>query len=400
VTKWIEGKLRDLVEVNPTVKLIKGERYPFVSMDVIQPFYKPVEAKEEREFRSGGAKFENGDILFARITPCLENGKIAQVKNLKNGKGFGSTEFIVLRGKEGVTDTDFVYYLATNKAFRENAERLMVGTSGRQRVDKQQFEDQIISIPDLQTQKRISSILGSIDKKIELNVEMNKTLEETAMTLYKHWFVDFGPFQDGEFVESELGMIPKGWEVSNVGSVTKIFDSLRVPLSNKEREKRKGIFPYYGATTLMDYVDDYIFDGTYLLVGEDGSVMKEDGTPYTQYVSGKFWVNNHAHVLQGTNGVSTEWLKVFFDNCNVAPYVTGAVQPKINQKNLKSIPFLLPPQNVRQEFNKNIKNLYEKILINNKENVQLETTRNYLLPRLLSGEIDVSQAEKQVEVVL
>lgn len=400
MTKWIEGKLRDLVEVNPTVKLIKGERYPFVSMDVIQPFYKPVEAKEEREFRSGGAKFENGDILFARITPCLENGKIAQVKNLKNGKGFGSTEFIVLRGKEGVTDTDFVYYLATNKAFRENAERLMVGTSGRQRVDKQQFEDQIISIPDLQTQKRISSILGSIDKKIELNVEMNKTLEETAMTLYKHWFVDFGPFQDGEFVESELGMIPKGWEVSNVGSVTKIFDSLRVPLSNKEREKRKGIFPYYGATTLMDYVDDYIFDGTYLLVGEDGSVMKEDGTPYTQYVSGKFWVNNHAHVLQGTNGVSTEWLKVFFDNCNVAPYVTGAVQPKINQKNLKSIPFLLPPQNVRQEFNKNIKNLYEKILINNKENVQLETTRNYLLPRLLSGEIDVSQAEKQVEVVL
>ena len=165
-------------------------------------------------------------------------------------------------------------------------------------------------------------------------------------------------------MESELGMIPKGWEVSNVGSVTNIFDSLRVPLSNKEREKRKGIYPYYGATSLMDYVDDYIFDGTYLLVGEDGSVMKEDGTPYTQYVSGKFWVNNHAHVLQGTNGVSTEWLKVFFDNCNVAPYVTGAVQPKINQKNLKSIPFLLPPQNVRQEFNKNIKNLYEKILIN------------------------------------
>ncbi|KYD29051.1 restriction endonuclease subunit S [Geobacillus sp. B4113_201601] len=400
MSKWIEGKLRDLVEVNPTVKLIKGEIYPFVSMDVIQPFYKPVEAKEEREFKSGGAKFENGDTLFARITPCLENGKIAQVKNLKNGKGFGSTEFIVLRGKEGITDTDFVYYLVTNKSFRENAERLMVGTSGRQRVDKQQFEDQIISIPDLETQKRISSILGSIDKKIELNVEMNKTLEEMAMTLYKHWFVDFGPFQDGEFVESELGMIPKGWEVSNVGSVTNIFDSLRVPLSNKEREKRKGIYPYYGATSLMDYVDDYIFDGTYLLVGEDGSVMKEDGTPYTQYVSGKFWVNNHAHVLQGTNGVSTEWLKVFFDNCNVAPYVTGAVQPKINQKNLKSIPFLLPPQNVRQEFNKNIKNLYEKILINNKENVQLETIRNYLLPRLLSGEIDVSQAEKQVEEVL
>jgi len=301
---------------------------------------------------------------------------------------------IYAKAKEGY-DSKFIFLLLSTLNLRQFA-----GGSAQPLLNQTILKNISVKIPQLQVQEEISSVIFSLTDKIQLNLQMNQTLEEMAMTLYKHWFVDFGPFQDGEFVESELGMIPKGWEVSNVGSVTNIFDSLRVPLSNKEREKRKGIYPYYGATSLMDYVDDYIFDGTYLLVGEDGSVMKEDGTPYTQYVSGKFWVNNHAHVLQGTNGVSTEWLKVFFDNCNVAPYVTGAVQPKINQKNLKSIPFLLPPQNVRQEFNKNIKNLYEKILINNKENVQLETIRNYLLPRLLSGEIDVSKAEKQVEEVL
>ncbi|WP_077614762.1 restriction endonuclease subunit S [Caenibacillus caldisaponilyticus] len=412
MTKWIEGKLRDLVEVNPTVKLIKGERYPFVSMDVIQPFYKPVEAKEEREFRSGGAKFENGDILFARITPCLENGKIAQVKNLKNGKGFGSTEFIVLRGKEGVTDTDFVYYLATNKAFRENAERLMVGTSGRQRVDKQQFEDQIISIPDLETQKRISSILGSIDKKIELNVEMNKTLEETAMTLYKHWFVDFGPFQDGEFVESELGMIPEGWECIEIGEAVSVLGG-GTPKTSVKEYWENGDINWFSPTDLTTQKSLFISKSSKKItkLGLEKSSAKLF-PPYCVMMTsratiGEISINkeeactNQGFITLIPNETFTMYQLYFWLKTNIdliLSIANGSTFKEVSKTNFKKLK-ILKPKNI-EEFTRKCEMLFKLIESNLIEIEELTNIRDYLLPRLLSGEIDVSQAQKQVEVVL
>ncbi|OQP08142.1 restriction endonuclease subunit S [Geobacillus sp. 46C-IIa] len=413
MSKWIEGKLRDLVEVNPTVKLIKGEIYPFVSMDVIQPFYKPVEAKEEREFKSGGAKFENGDTLFARITPCLENGKIAQVKNLKNGKGFGSTEFIVLRGKEGITDTDFVYYLVTNKSFRENAERLMVGTSGRQRVDKQQFEDQIISIPDLETQKRISSILGGIDKKIELNVEMNKTLEEMAMTLYKHWFVDFGPFQDGEFAESELGVIPKGWKAKKLGD---LYDTSSggTPSRRKTEYYQDGTINWLKTKELND---NFIFETeekiTELgLENSSAKVFPKNTVIIAMYGAtvGKLGIlsepssTNQAccAVIEKNQSFSyvLAYLYLLFNRTKIVGLANGGAQQNINQQIIRDLPIIVPTEKALNIIQPKLLELFELIRTNEQENRYLINLRDYLLPRLLSGEIDVSQAEKQVEEVL
>ncbi|AGT31693.1 hypothetical protein M493_07020 [Geobacillus genomosp. 3] len=388
MSKWIEGKLKDLVEVNPTVKLRKGEIYPFVSMDVIQPFYKPVEAKEEREFKSGGAKFENGDTLFARITPCLENGKIAQVKNLKNGKGFGSTEFIVLRGKEGITDTDFVYYLVTNKSFRENAERLMVGTSGRQRVDKQQFEDQIISIPDLETQKRISSILGSIDRKIELNVEMNKTLEEMAMTLYKHWFVDFGPFQDGEFVGSESGVIPNNWKIGQVKDLAKVSSGKRPKI------KDIGEYPIFGGGGPMGVTNEYLYNEPIFITGRVGTIGK------VFRVSKPCWPSDNSLVLIPLKAYYYSFLYAVLKNIDFSLITGGSTQPLITQTSLKSIKVIIPPEETIEQYNKQVLTYYSLIDKNDNINKQLSEIRDYLLPRLLSGEIDLSQAEKQVEEVL
>lgn len=413
MSKWIEGKLKDLVGVNPTVKLIKGKIYPFVSMDVIQPSYKPVEAKEEREFKSGGAKFENGDTLFARITPCLENGKIAQVKNLKNGKGFGSTEFIVLRGKEGITDTDFVYYLVTNKAFRENAERLMVGTSGRQRVDKQQFEDQIISIPDLETQKRISSILGSIDRKIELNVEMNKTLEEMAMTLYKHWFVDFGPFQDGEFVESELGMIPKGWKAKKLGD---LYDTSSggTPSRRKTEYYQDGTINWLKTKELND---NFIFETeekiTELgLENSSAKVFPKNTVIIAMYGAtvGKLGIlsepssTNQAccAVIEKNQSFSyvLAYLYLLFNRTKIVGLANGGAQQNINQQIIRDLPIVVPTEKALNIIQPKLLELFELIRTNEQENRYLINLRDYLLPRLLSGEIDVSQAEKQVEEVL
>ncbi|MCS3924897.1 restriction endonuclease subunit S [Methanosalsum natronophilum] len=170
---------------------------------------------------------------------------------------------------------------------------------------------------DVAEQQAVADILSTLDDKIELNRQMNETLEQIAQAIFKHWFIDFEfpdengePYRSngGEMVDSELGEIPPGWEVGRIEDIAQIFDSKRIPLSKREREKRRGKFPYYGATSIMDYIDDYIFDGTFTLMAEDGSVIDNNSYPVLQYVWGKFWVNNHTHVLQGKKPFSTEYL--------------------------------------------------------------------------------------------
>ena len=153
------------------------------------------------------------------------------------------------------------------------------------------------------------------------------------------------------------------------------------------------VYPYYGATSLMDYVDDYIFDGIYLLLGEDGTVIDENGLPILQYVSGKFWVNNHAHVITGKLGYSVEELYLLFSMTNVKSIVTGAVQQKISQANLKKVSAIIPPENVLSAFDEIIQPMFRQICILESENQQLAIIRDTLLPKLMSGEIDVSNIE-------
>jgi len=217
---WKTYKLSEFININPLVRLKANDKYSFVEMKDLDVNLKTVKPSDFKLLK-GGAKFQDRDTLFARITPCLQNGKICQVRDLQNNVGFGSTEFLVFRGKDGISDTDFVYYLSREPFVRQFAEANMIGTSGRQRVAKEAFQNIKLELPPLQEQKAIAAILSALDDKIELNLQIIKTLEEMAMALYKHWFVDFGPFQNGKFVESELGIIPEGWEVKSVGEFVK-----------------------------------------------------------------------------------------------------------------------------------------------------------------------------------
>ena len=177
--------------------------------------------------------------------------------------------------------------------------------------------------------------------------------------------------------------------IGKLDEIIELFDNKRIPLSNIEREKKKKIYPYYGAASLMDYVDDYIFDGTYVLLGEDGTVIDLKGYPILQYVYGKFWVNNHAHVIKGKNGFNEESLFILLKNLNVRSIVTGAVQPKINQNNLKSLKIIIPDKNLILDYNKISKSIFNKIKFNQIENQKLDSIRDTLLPKLMSGEIRV-----------
>jgi type I restriction enzyme S subunit len=190
-------------------------------------------------------------------------------------------------------------------------------------------------------------------------------------------------------VDSELGPIPEGWRATVLGEVVENYDAKRVPLSSRERGARRGPFPYYGAASVMDHVDDFLFDGTYVLMGEDGSVVSKDGTPVLQYVWGRFWVNNHAHVLRGANGVGTEQLLLHLMGCKVAPFVTGAVQPKLNQGNMNRIPFVQPPQPISRAFAQIIEPMFAGVRTKTDESRTLSALRDTLLPKLISGEVRV-----------
>lgn len=261
------------------------------------------------------------------------------------------------------------------------------GTRGN--INAKVFGAMPITLPPRHQQDRIVEILKSLDDKIELNRRINANLEAQAQALFRSWFVDFEPFRDGPFVDSQLGKIPQGWKVGNLLDIAELFDYKRKPLSSREREKMQKIYPYYGATSIMDFVDNYIFDGIYLLMGEDGSVANAHGYPYLQYVFGKFWPNNHAHVMQGKNGYTTEMLHCLLLKKNITSIVTGAVQPKISQANMKKILVPLPPDKVCSAFADLINPIYSTRRNSEKEISNLSALRDTLLPKLMAGEIKI-----------
>ena len=310
-------------------------------------------------------------------------------------------------------DTRWAYYeLSTQDINGMDSGSAIPSTS------REDFYGLPVQVPPLPEQRAIAHVLGTLDDKIELNRRMNETLEEMARALFKSWFVDFEPvrakmegrWRPGEslpglpaehydlfpdrLVDSELGEVPEGWGVGTIGDVVEIHDSKRIPLNSRQRAERQGSYPYYGAAGIMDYIDDFLFDGVYVLTGEDGSVVDVEGYPVVQYVWGKFWVNNHAHVLQARHGVSLEHLYLFLKQSNIVPYVTGAVQPKLNQANLNAVPFLLPSPEVCKTFGDVVGPLFRQIRGRTDEATTLAAQRDALLPGLVSGEVGVGDTEE------
>ena len=299
---------------------------------------------------------------------------------------------VILRAKQSEYLPEFVYWMFRSNYIQDQINALKTGSAQPQLPITIMRTIKVLK-PKLCEQKVIAATLSALDDMIELNNQINKTLEEMAQAIFKSWFVDFEPFKNGEFEESELGLIPKGWRVGVLGDIIDIFDSKRVPLSNRQRSVMEKKYPYYGAATLMDYVDNYIFDGVYVLLGEDGTVMDEKGYPILQYVWGKFWVNNHAHVLKGKGVFSDEYLYILLKNTNVASIVTGAVQLKINQNNLTGLKIMIPPEDVVKQYNDVVKDIFACFRSNADEIKILISLRDTLLPKLISGEIRVPVEE-------
>ena len=162
------------------------------------------------------------------------------------------------------------------------------------------------------------------------------------------------------------------WKEYKLGEVINILDYKRIPLSSAERKTREGGFPYYGAQGIIDYIDDYIFDGTYLLIAEDGENLKSKKQDIAQLAHGKYWVNNHAHIVESNGICDIRYLCYILNNIDLSGYITGSAQPKLNQANLSAISIILPPLNLQEQIADFISMFDNKIELNQRINDNLE----------------------------
>jgi type I restriction enzyme S subunit len=331
--------------------------------------------------RNARAVPQENDLIFAREATA---GNVALIQ--KGEKVcLGQRTVLIRPNQEKVNPAFLTYFLLAPK----QQYNLLSTANGATvaHVNLPAIRNLKIDLPELPIQHRIATILSRYDSLIENYQKQIKLLEEAAQRLYKEWFVDLH-FPGHENVKIVDG-VPEGWEKKKVGDFVTFYDKQRKPLSSMQRMNMEKIYPYYGAASLMDYVDNYLFDGIYLLFGEDGTVITPDNHPVLQYVWGKFWVNNHAHVLRGKDRISTEFLYVLFRNITISDVVTGAAQPKISQGRLSEKMAMLPPITLIEKWS-SIAGTYFFQLRNLSSQIRLLTeARDRLLPKLMSGEIEI-----------
>lgn len=416
------NEICDIVSSKVSVENLSEENY--ISTDNMLSDLNGISGISNLPTKGKVNSYQKGDILFSNIRTYFRKVWLAPQN------GGCSNDIIVFRPKEDYT-SEYVFFVLSDQNFIDYTVKTSKGTK-MPRGDKQAILKYSIPKFSILDSKKIGDTLIGFHNKIELNRQTNKTLEEMAQALFQSWFVDFDPVidnalkagnsipealqQKAEKRKSLLGnnphalpetiqslfpsafvwnevlgkWVPEGWGVNDLDNFCICFDSKRKPISSNERAKIKGQFPYYGAMSIVDYINGYLFDGIYLLVSEDGAnVVDEKGRPATQYVYGKFWLNNHAHIIQGKGVFTTEYLKNALSFVNANHLVTGAAQPKINQKNLMSIKIINPNEKNVDKYCSIIKQNYEKIINNNNQIKALIEQRDILLPKLISGQLEL-----------
>ena len=331
--------------------------------------------------RNARAVPQENDLIFAREATA---GNVALIQ--KGEKVCLGQRTVLIRPNQEMVNPAFLTYFLLAPKQQYNLLSTANGATVAH-VNLPTIRNLKIDLPELSIQYRIATILSRYDSLIENYQKQIKLLEEAAQRLYKEWFVDlhFPGHENTKIVDG----VPEGWEKKAIGDIVVYYDKQRKPLSSMQRMNMEKIYPYYGAAALMDYVDNYLFDGIYLLLGEDGTVITPDKFPVLQYVWGKFWVNNHAHVLRGKEGISTEFLYSMFKEMPIADIVTGAAQPKISQGRLSNKKILMPSLELIQEWSSIAKHFFDRLRVLSEQIRLLAEARDRLLPKLMSGDIEI-----------
>ena len=301
-----------------------------------------------------------------------------------------------------VCDKEYLYYVLSAPSFRNFIYNNVDSKLAQPNIGHPTIYKYTHLFPtDIKEQKLIASVLNNIDRKIELNKQINDNLEAMAKQLYDYWFVQFDfPNEEGKPYKSSGGAmvwneklkreIPQEWSDCKIKDFINLFDSKRVPLSSKDRGERQGVYPYYGATGIMDYVNDYIFDGDYILLAEDGSTSDAKGFPIVQYIWGKNWVNNHAHIILPKNERYMMFTYQMLRSIPAKQIETGSIQKKISQENLCGYKMVLPNSNLLEKYENVVSPLWEKRKRCIEEINILTKQRDELLPLLMNGQATVN----------
>ena len=412
---WREVTFSDAVLVNPTVHLDRRQTYPFVGMAAVNPDSRSAGSTEEREFKGGGSRFQDGDTLMARITPCLENGKIARYRAIgEKQEAHGSTEFIVIRGRSGITDNDFAYYLTQWEDVRKYAIGQMTGTSGRQRVPVDCLDHLTIPLPPLSEQRAIAHVLGTLDDKIELNRRMNETLEAMARALFKSWFVDFEPVRakmDGRWrrgeslpglpaehydlfpdrlVGSELGEIPQGWEVKPLGELIELAYGKAL----RAGDRKDGPVPVYGSNGQVDWHDASLVAGPGIVVGRKGN------PGVVTWAHGDFFpIDTTFYVVPREPVWGLPFLFFALTGQDLPSVSADSAVPGLNRNLASMNKQLAPAQPVVDEFNDCAGAIFSRRHRLELESQTLAEQRDALLPKLVSGEVEVGMSSNSSQEV-
>lgn len=402
---WRKVRFGDVVQFPPKIKLKKGKSYPHIPMENLDSGIKYVKPLIEKKLKGSGAKFEEGDTLFSRITPCLQNGKIAQAKDLNSKPGFGSTEYFVFRGIENVSDSDFIYYFSKTQWFKGNAINSMVGSSGRQRADAGFVRNLKINLPPLPIQRKIAGILSAYDDLIENNLKRIKLLEERAQLIFELAFGDKEIHKTwtekslGEMLSFDIGggwgkeakkekfpkpaYVIRGTDIDKIkkGQVGNVPFRWHKSSNFKSRELKYGdvVFEVSGGSTkegvgktilitneLLDLFNDDVICASFC------KLMRPSKTEYSHFLY--FYIkylrsNKITEVYEkrsASNIVNYNW-KAFLKNQTIK----------------------IPDDDFLEDFNHKIESIYKVIFNLGNQNQHLKEARDLLLPRLMMGLVDV-----------
>ena len=373
-------KFTEYVEVNPKTNLKKGEYAPFVEMANVSITYREPEKIEYKKYTSG-PKFQNGDSVVARIEPCLQNGKRFFWKSDKIG--FGSTEYIVFRAKEGKMDSKYLFYLLKTDYIKKSMVSSMVGATGRQRVNNDIFGQIEIVVPNIEKQKKIGRTLFLYDDLIENNQKQIKLLEEAAQRLYKEWFVDlrFPGHENTKIVDG----VPEGWRISSIYDVFDIKYGKNLPTS---KITKAGQYPVYGASGVIGYYNEKNCDDYATLVTSRGN---GSGDVFRTHHKQSYVTNNSfiARRNDKNSFIENEFTFQLFSNTDFKKLCTGSAQPQLTNTSIQKIKILLPNRQLIEKYQRCTIEMSEKQEVLYQEQRALTQARNRLLPKLMNGTVEV-----------
>ena len=395
----VESRLKEYIDINPTVKLKKGEVYSVVEMEKITVGKKIADANSKAEYTGKScSKFLPNDTLMARITPCLENGKITKYES--DTPGFGSTEFFILRAKKKKTTADYVYYLSQTHYVRQLAINSMTGASGRQRADAKFIGNIKWNFPEIETQNKVADILSTYDNLIENNNKRIKLLEQMADNLYKEWFVRFR-FPGYEDTEFEDGM-PRDWIREKIGLHYNTCSG-GTPSRKHEEYYTEGTIPWVKTGEIKDgiiiHTDECITEAgikgsSAKLLPQGAVVMAMYGVNIGMlaYLDSEMTCNQACCVFNDKNEINSRHY-LFHYLYSIRDYLLligfGAAQQNLSQDLIKKVKIVIPPAELIKEFDKQKEPLYQTIRALMIQNDKLIKQRDALLPRLMSGKLKV-----------